>query len=53
MHGRLRKWKVKLAEYYLKYVHVRGSQDVIADGLSWWQVRYYDQRDSESMTASN
>ena len=42
-HGRIGKWQVKLAEYDLQYVHVPGSQNVIADGLSRLPARYFDQ----------
>ena len=42
-HVRIGKWQVKLAEYDLQYVHVPGSQNVIADGLSRLPARYFDQ----------
>lgn len=40
-HGRIGKWQVKLAEYDLQYVHMPGSQNVIADGLSRVPARYF------------
>ena len=40
-HGRLGKWQVKLSEYDLEYVHIPGSQNNVADGLSRMPARYF------------
>jgi len=33
-HGRIARWQVRLSEFDVEYVHIPGSQNVIADGLS-------------------
>ena len=52
-HGRIGKWHVKLSEYDLQYVHVPGSQNVIADGLSRLPACYYDQWDDDPAKLNN
>jgi hypothetical protein len=43
-HGRLGKWQIKLSAYDLQYIHIPGTQNVIADGLSRIPDRYFDER---------
>ena len=45
-HGRLGKWQVKLSEYDLEYVHIPGSQNTIADGLSRMPARYFGEEET-------
>ena len=52
-HGRTGKWQVKLAKYDLQYVHVPGSQNVIADGLSRLPARYFDQWNDDPAKLNN
>jgi len=42
-HGRLGKWQVKLSACDLQYIHIPGTQNVIADGLSRIPSRYFDE----------
>ena len=46
-HGRLGKWQVKLSEYDLEYVHIPGSQNQVADGLSRMPARYFGVRERD------
>ena len=44
-HGRIGKWQMKLSEYDVEYVHVPGTQNVIADGMSRLPARYFKKGD--------
>ena len=43
-HGKMARWQLKLSEYDLEHVHIAGTQNVIADGLSWMPARYFDEQ---------
>ena len=46
-HGRIGKWQTKLAEYDVQYVHVPGTQNVIADGMSRLPARYFGEEETK------
>lgn len=33
-YGRIARWQVRLSEYEVEYIHIPGTQNMIADGLS-------------------
>jgi len=37
-HGRIVRWQVTLSEYNVKYFHMTGRQNALADGLSRMKV---------------
>ena len=46
-HGRIGKWQTTLAEYDVQYVHVPGTQNVIADGMSRLPARYFGEEETK------
>ena len=40
VHGKIARWRQKLLEFDIEYVHIPGSQNAIADGLSRMPARY-------------
>ena len=40
-HGKLAWWQQKLSEFDIEYVHIPGSQNAIADGLSRMPAHYF------------
>ena len=41
-HGKITRWQQKLSEFDVEYVHILGSVNVIADGLSRMPTRYFE-----------
>jgi len=41
-HGKIARWQQKLSQFDVEYVHIPGSQNVIADGLSRMPARFFD-----------
>ena len=37
-HGRIVKWQIQLSEYDVKYIHIPGRENVLADGMSLMKV---------------
>ena len=43
-HGKIARWQQKLSEFDVEYVHIPGSKNVIADGLSRMPTPYFEQK---------
>ena len=41
-HGKMAIWQQKLSQYDLEYLHVPGTQNAVADGLSRMPTRYFE-----------
>lgn len=41
-HGKIARWQQKLSHFDIEYVHIPGSQNVIADGLSRMPARLFE-----------
>ena len=43
-HEKMARWQQKLSQYDLEYIHVPGTQNAVADGLSRMPTRYFDEK---------
>ena len=43
-HGWMARWQLKLSEFDLEYVHIPGTQNVIADVLSRMPEKYFEEQ---------
>ena len=49
-HGRNRLWQTKVAKYYVDYVHVLGTQNVNADGMSRLPACFFGEEETKAVS---